>query len=159
MTFWTDLDLCQSRLGLSIWHRNARLLHLWKQVVSLHEWDNLCTWTCDTCCVKLGLSFMWFWLLIFSFITGSNGSTTFTSLPWGVYRVRIVTSAPNQTQSVFRRRVVIPRDPNYCAVNLINDGVVVSGNNLMVHFQGLGPVTGFECIVDRRTRNPCKHFN
>ena len=73
--------------------------------------------------------------------------------------MRIVTSAPNQTQSVFRRRVVIPRDPNYCAVNLINDGVVVSGNNLMVHFQGLGPVTGFECIVDRRTRNPCKHFN
>ena len=85
----------------------------------------------------------------------SNGSTTFTSLAPGVYRVRIVTSAPNYTRTVFRRRVVIPRDSNFCTVNLINDGVVVSGSNLMVHFQGLGPVTGFQCIVDRRTRFSC----
>ena len=90
-------------------------------------------------------------------LIGSNGSTTFTGLAWGVYRVRIVTTAPNATRSVFRRRVVIPRDPNYCTVNLIDEGVVVRGSTLTVNFRGVGPVTGFQCILDRQTRFPCEH--
>ena len=98
-------------------------------------------------------------LVVDLYTTGSNGSTTFADLASGVYRVRIVTTAPNATRSVFRRRVVIPRDPNFCAVNLINDGAVVRGNTLTVHFRGVGPVTGFECILDRRTRSPCELVN
>ena len=73
--------------------------------------------------------------------------------------MRIVTTAPNATLSVFRRRVVISRDPNYCTVNLINDGVVVHGSTLTVNFRGVGPVTGFQCILDRRTRSPCELVN
>ena len=87
---------------------------------------------------------------------GSNGTTTFTGLAWGVYRLKIVASAPNYTRSVIRRRVVIPRDSNYCTANLIDEGVIVNGSNLTVHFQGVGPVTGFQCIVDRRTRFSCE---
>ena len=89
-------------------------------------------------------------------LIGSNGSATFNGLAWGVYRVKIVTTAPNATRSVFRRRVVIPRDPNYCTANLIDDGVVVRGSTLTVHFQGVGPVTGFQCILDRQTRFSCE---
>ena len=87
---------------------------------------------------------------------GLNGTTTFTGLAPGVYRLKIVASASGYNRSVIRRRVVIPRDSNYCTANLIDEGVVVSGSNLTVHFQGVGPVTGFQCIVDRRTRISCE---
>ena len=83
--------------------------------------------------------------------TGSNGSTTFSDIAAaGKYRLRIVASAPGYNRSILRRRVVIPEGPNYCTANLIDDGVVVSGGNLTVHFRGVGPVTGYECVMDRR---------
>ena len=85
---------------------------------------------------------------------GSNG--TFTGLTPGVYRLKIVASASGYNRLVMRRRVVIPRDPNYCTANLIDDGVVVKGNTLTVHFRGVGPVTGFQCSVDRQTKFSCE---
>lgn len=90
--------------------------------------------------------------------TGSNGSTTFSNIAPGKYRLRVVASAPGYNRSILRRRVVIPEGPNYCTANLIDEGVVVSGGNLTVHFRGVGPVTGYECIMDRRrsSRFTCK---
>ena len=89
-------------------------------------------------------------------LIGSNGSTTFTGLTLGVYRLKIVASASGYNRLVMRRRVVIPRDPNYCTANLIDDGVVVRGSTLTVHFRGVGPVTGFQCTVDRQTKFSCE---
>ena len=88
--------------------------------------------------------------------TGSSGSTTFTGIAPGIYRLRIVASAPGYNDSVIRRRVVIPHDSNFCAANLIDDGVVLSGSDLIVHFRGVGPVTGFQCIVDRQRKFSCE---
>lgn len=89
---------------------------------------------------------------------GSNGSTTFSDIAAGKYRLRVVASAPGYNRSILRRRVVIPEGPNYCTANLIDEGVVVSGGNLTVHFRGVGPVTGYECIVDqqRSSRFTCE---
>ena len=117
-------------------------------------------WWCLICEIIVNdvLSMFLFWIWHFMLLyVGSNGTTTFTGLAWGVYRPRIVASASGFNRSVIRRRVVIPRDSNYCTVNLINDGVVVSGNNLTVHFRGVGPATGFRCFVNRRTRFSCEH--
>ena len=88
--------------------------------------------------------------------TGSNGTTTFTGVAPGNYRLRIVASAPDYNNSVIRRRVVIPDGSNFCTANLIDEGVVLSGSNLTVHFRGVGPVTGFQCIMDRRRRFSCE---
>ena len=82
--------------------------------------------------------------------TGSNGSTTFNDITPGKYRLRVVASAPGYNRSILRRRVVVPKGPNYCTANLIDEGVVVSGSNLTIHFQGVGPVTGYLCIMDQR---------
>ena len=107
---------------------------------------------CETIVNGNGMSFGF----CFCTCVGSNGTTTFTGLAPGVYRLKIGASASGYNRPVIRRRVVIPRDSNYCTANLIDEGVVVSGSNLMVHFQGVGLVTGFRCILDRRTRFSCE---
>ena len=115
-------------------------------------------WWCLICEMIVNDEFLfWIWHFMLLYV-GSNGTTTFTGLAWGVYRLKIVASASGYNRSVIRRRVVIPRDSNYCTINLINDGVVVSGNNLTVHFRGVGPATGFRCFVNRRTRFSCEHL-
>ena len=63
-------------------------------------------------------------------------------------KLRVVASAAGYNQSVLRRRVVIPGDPNYCTAGLIDDGAVVNGSSVTVHFRGVGPVTQFLCLVD-----------
>ena len=88
--------------------------------------------------------------------TGSNGSTIFTGIAPGNYRLRIIASAPGYNESAIRRRVVIPDGSNFCTVNFIDEGVVVHGNTLTVHFRGVGPVTGFQCVVDRRRKFSCE---
>ena len=88
--------------------------------------------------------------------TGSSGSTTFTGIAPGIYRLRIVASAPGYNDSVIRRRVVVPDGSNFCTANLIDDGVVLSGSDLTVHFRGVGPVTGFQCILDRQREFSCE---
>ena len=57
----------------------------------------------------------------------------------------MVASAAGYNQSVLRRRecVVIPGDPNYCTAGLIDEGAVVNGSSVTVHFQGVGPVPVF----------------
>ena len=87
---------------------------------------------------------------------GSNGSITFTGIAPGKYRLRVVASDRGCDQSVIRRRVVIPEGPNHCTANLIDEGALVNGRNVTVHFRGVGPVTEFLCVMDRQTRVLCE---
>ena len=95
-------------------------------------------------------------ILITVFIIGSNGSVSFTGVPPGRYRLRVVASSPGHNQSVIRRRVVIPDDPNYCTANLIDDGAIINGSDVTVHFRGVGPVREFLCMMDRQIMVSCE---
>ena len=88
--------------------------------------------------------------------TGSNGSTIFTGIVPGNYRLRIIASAPGYNESVIRRRVVVPDGSNFCTVNFIDEGAVVRESTLTVHFRGVGPVTGFQCVMDRQKEFSCE---
>ena len=87
---------------------------------------------------------------------GSNGRVVFTGVPPGRYRLRVVASAPGHNQSVIRRRVVIPEDPNYCTVNLIDEGTIINGSDVTVLFRGVGPVREFLCLMDRQIQVLCE---
>ena len=94
--------------------------------------------------------------IIILITTGSNGSIKFTGVPPGRYRLRVVASAPGHNQSVIRRRVVIPEDPNYCTVNLIDEGTIINGSDVTVLFRGVGPVREFLCLMDRQIQVSCE---
>ena len=68
----------------------------------------------------------------------------------------MVATAPGHNQSVIRRRVVIPEDPNYCTVNLIDEGTIINGSDVTVHFRGVGPVREFLCLMDRQIQVLCE---
>ena len=67
----------------------------------------------------------------------------------------MVASAPGHSQSVIRRRVVIPR-LSYCTANLVDEGVITNGSDMTVNFRGVGFVREFLCVMDRQIEVPCE---
>lgn len=43
-----------------------------------------------------------------------------------------------------------------CSVHLINDGVTINGNNILVEFTETGPVNSCVCFIDNMKSQPCK---
>ena len=52
-------------------------------------------------------------------------------------------------------------DNNQCSAHLINDGVSIEGNNVIIEFEGTGPnevtqVSEFTCRLDSEPQVSCK---
>lgn len=43
-----------------------------------------------------------------------------------------------------------------CGVNLINEGMEVSGECVRVQFTGCGPVQSYQCKMDKKPFTPCE---
>ena len=86
-------------------------------------------------------------------------SFTFSGLSPAIYRVRIVVTDDLGQTGVQRKRIVVPDFAimkNICSVNLINSGVVVTGNDVTLSFREIGVTTGFMCRLDDEDREDCK---
>ena len=56
-------------------------------------------------------------------------------------------------------RVIVPRDPDTCTANLINNGITIDDEGVVtVEFGGTGAATGYNCNLDRRSNFRCE-FN
>ena len=57
-----------------------------------------------------------------------------------------------------RRRFEVPPSSNFCTLHLVDDGVEVEAitGNVTIDFDGVGPVEGFQCSLDKAQYSPCK---
>ena len=90
---------------------------------------------------------------------GSNGHIAFSSLNPGVYTLRIVASNRRPDKEFLKRRFEITNDTERCTLHLINNGVTVTSNDTAsVEFASRGPVTGYNCFLDKMKPFKCKNF-
>lgn len=91
-------------------------------------------------------------------LEGSNGSIVFTNLIPRRYTLRIEAQNLNEDPVILRRQLEISSDPQYCTLHFINGGVTVNCDQrtAVVEFVKNGPVTSFNCQLDRQGFFPCK---
>lgn len=87
------------------------------------------------------------------FILGSDGIYEIDGISPGDYTLRVVARDPRRPSSekaVLRSRIRM-RSNGACVVHLVNDGLRVEGNTVIVDFDSTGNVepTGYLCSLDR----------
>lgn len=97
--------------------------------------------------LKIAISFI---------LSGSSGSVVFSDLPPGSYVVRVVADNGRNDRAIERRRFDITGDSSTCTVHLINDGVTVDGNRVLVEFAGTGTVQVFSCQLRGQDAFSCE---
>ena len=98
---------------------------------------------------------------IILFFIGSNGTYKIDGISPGDYTLRIVARDPRRPSSekaVLRSRIKM-RSSDVCVVHLVNDGITVEGNTVIVDFLTTGNVepTGYLCSLDRARFVECKY--
>ena len=89
-------------------------------------------------------------------LPGSSGSIRFSDLPQGSYVLRVVADNGRADRAIERRRFDITGNSSICTIHLINDGVTVDGNRVIVEFAGTGTVQAFSCQLRGQAAFPCE---
>ena len=83
----------------------------------------------------------------------------YSNLSPGDYRLRILAKSSNYDTIVLRRLITVPNSRFGCAVNLINEGFIVSEDTITIEYAGVGAWEGFTCFLDNQLFNDkCKMF-
>ena len=90
---------------------------------------------------------------------GASGIVTFTDLPPGDYKFRVIArDIINNDRAVIRTGLWIRGNDDFCTVYTINRRVTVVGNSATVEFGNTGAPTSFRCRLDNQPYFTCK-FN
>ena len=63
-----------------------------------------------------------------------------------------------EDRAIVRRRFEVPPSSDFCTLHLVDNGVEVEAitGNVTIDFDGVGPVEGFQCSLDKAQYSPCK---
>ena len=73
---------------------------------------------------------------------------SYSSVNPGYYTLTIVVRNSKYDTIVVKRLITVPDSSYSCAINLINDGFILTGSTATFQFAGVGQVTGYACFQD-----------
>ena len=71
----------------------------------------------------------------------------------GYYKLIIIAKNGNYDSVVTSRLMIVPDETYSCAVNLINNGLTLSGNSAKIQFAGVGEVSQCSCYFNQQLYN------
>ena len=71
----------------------------------------------------------------------------------GYYKLIIIAKNGNYDSVATRRLLTVPDQTYSCAVNMINDGLTLSGNSAKIQFASVGEVSQCSCYLNQQHYN------
>ena len=95
--------------------------------------------------------------MIVSIFLGSTGTVSYSNVSPANYKLSVVAKNSNYDTVVTTRLLIVPDSSYSCAVNLIDDGILFSGDTVTVYFAGVGKVSKCACYLNQQAYNTtCK---
>lgn len=99
-------------------------------------------------------------LLIFLHFVGSSHKISFENIPAGIHNVRIIAENNAKDRLAFKSKIhVSGTDPSSCAANMINNGITIIGNSVLVFFSGTNSADKFSCSLNKQAPFDCESSN